>query len=143
MKSKKTLLIICLVFIILLSIGTSIYILINKKEKSEFKVDGIETVQNENILNDTTVENLQITNASLLTRDGISTYSAEVNNLTENDITIDKLYVTFYEGDIENKILALFNASIKANGKAYINITSENDLSNTDKITYTIGNNNQ
>lgn len=58
-----------------------------------------------------------ITNISLLTRDGISTYKAEVTNTTKEDLNIDKLYVIFYENDIENKVLALSNVNIKSGEK--------------------------
>lgn len=141
MKNKKIIIIVCLALVILLAIGVSIYILTNKPEENKFKIDGIDVAENKDILKDTTVENLEITNISLLIRDGISTYSAQINNPTENDIAIDKLYVTFYEDDKENKLLALSNASIKTKGKAYINVTSESDLSKTTKITYSIENN--
>lgn len=136
MKNKK-ILIACLVVIILASVITIIYMLTNNKEETpNSKIEDFETVQNDSILNDATVENLKITNVSLLTRDGISSFKAQVLNETSESINIDKLYVVFYENETENKILVLSGITIPANDKTYINMTSETDLSKTTKIEY-------
>lgn len=137
MKNKK-ILIICLIIIILISIITNIYILSNKPVKDEPTIEGINKPENKEILKDASVEGLKITNISLLTRNGISSYKAEVTNITNSKIDINKLYIIFHEEEKENKTLALYNISIEPNEKAHINITSEKDLSKTTKITYTI-----
>ena len=138
MKNKK-ILIACLVVIILASVITIIYMLTNNKEETpDSKIEDFETVQNDSILNDATVENLKITNVSLLTRDGISSFKAQVLNETSESINIDKLYVVFYENETENKILVLSDITIPANDKTYINMTSESDLSKTTKIEYVL-----
>ena len=143
MKNKKVL-IVCLVFIIVASIITNIYIVTNKNNEIEDnQIEGIDTANNQEILKDTTQDGLKITNISLLTRDGISTYKAEVTNITKEDLNIDKLYVIFYENDIENKVLALSNVNIKSGEKTNINITSEDNLSNTTSIKYLIDNKNE
>ena len=135
MKNQK-LLIVCLIIIILASVITNIYILSSKEEKEEFKIDGINIAENENILNDASVSNLDITNVSLLTSDGISSYTAEVTNNTNNEVNLEKLYVVFYEAELEIKVLALSNITLKPNDTTYINITSEADLSKTTEIKY-------
>lgn len=136
MKNKK-LLIPCLILIILASISIIIYMLVNKdKDPQEYTIDGIDLVENKEILKDTNVENLKITNVSLLTRNGISSYKAEVENNTEEDINIKKLYVIFYENETKNEIAVLSNTTIKTNNKTYINITFESDYSKTTKIEY-------
>ena len=137
MKNKKVL-IICLIIIILVSIIANIYILSNKPEKDLPTIDGIKIPEYKDILKETEIEGLKITNISLLTRDGMSSYKAEVTNNTDIKKEINKLYVVFHEEDNENKILALYNVSIESNEKTYINITSEKDLSKTTKITYVI-----
>ena len=138
MKNKK-ILIACLVVIILASVITIIYMLTNNKEETpDSKIEDFETVQNDSILNDATVENLKITNVSLLTRDSISSFKAQVLNETSESINIDKLYVVFYENETENKILVLSDITIPANDKTYINMTSETDLSKTTKIEYVL-----
>ena len=138
MERKKIIIVIALILTIISIIGISVYKLTTKEEKNEFTIEGIDLVENKEILKDAEVENLKITNISLLTREGISTYSAQINNDTTTDITVDKLYVTFYEGDKVTKILALSNAKIKQKGKAYINTTSNENLTKTTKITYSI-----
>lgn len=140
---KKKILLIGSIVIILASVIASIYIISTKEEEPEYTIDGIDLPENKNILKDSTVENLKITSASLLTRDGISTYTAQVSNNTETNIDIDSLYVVFYEGEKENKILALKDSTITANNKTYINITSETDLSKTTKIEYVLENNDE
>ena len=137
MDKKKVLLIVSTI-VILASVVASIYIISTKKEEPEDLIEGINLPENKDILKDATIENLKITNVSLLTRDGISSYKAEVVNNTNNDIEIDSLYVVFHENEQENKILALKNTKITANNKTYIDITSESDLSKVTKIEYTL-----
>lgn len=138
MKNKKILLIICLVIIVLVLIITNIYIQPNKPKENQFNIEGIENVKNEEILKDTAIEELAITNISLLTRDGISTYKAIVTNTNTDKVNIDKLYVIFKEESQENKILALSNINLGPNSSTNITITSESDLSKITSIQYVI-----
>lgn len=140
MKNKKLILIVCLIIIILVSIITCIYIFANREEAetSSGLIDGIGIAKNKDILKDTKVEELQITNVSLFVREGITSYSALVTNNTDKNIDINKLYVIFHENGEERKILALSNIQIKPTEEQYISITSEKDLSNTEKIEYVI-----
>lgn len=135
---KKKILIICLITIIVVSIITNVYILLNRPTENKFQIDGINTAENKDILKDAELEGFKITNASLLTRDGISTYKAQITNNSDETLTISKLYVNFYENDTENKTLGLANVTLKPGNTTYINITSETDLTKTTKITYTI-----
>ena len=138
MDKKKIILIICLIVIILASIITNIYFLKNNKEDNELKIDGITTTQNEEILKDTKVDKLDITNVSLLNKDGTSIYKAKVSNNTNEDIKIEKLYVIFYENKTEKKIPALINVVIKANSNTFINISSPDDLTKSTDIKYVL-----
>lgn len=141
MENKKKILIVCLVIVIIASIITNIYILSNKPEENTFKIDGIDTLDNQDILKDATIEGLKITNISLITREGISTYKATITNTTDKEIDINQLYVTFYEDKKENKILALMNTNLEPNASTNISITSESDLSGTTNIKYAIEDN--
>jgi hypothetical protein len=133
---KKKLLVIIAIITIAIAIGV---IIINKDNKEEeFKIDGIDLPTNKEILKDANVDNLKITNISLLTRDGISTYKATILNNTENDIKINILYIIFYENEIEHKAVALYDTEIQTKGEKYINITSDKDLSNITKIEYVL-----
>lgn len=141
MKSKK-LLIVCLIIIILASTITNIYILSNK-DNEEKTNNGITTVDNLDVLKDTTVNDLDITNVSLLTKGGMSSYKAVVTNNTQNEVNIDKLYVEFYKEGTNSKILALSNVKLQPNEQTNIKITTETDFSKVTEIKYTIEENNQ
>lgn len=138
MDKKKIVVIISLIVIIVASIITNIYILSNKKQDEEFKIDGITSVKNKDILKDSTVSNLDITDITLFNKNGTSVYRAKIENNTNEDINIVKLYVIFYENEVENKKLALSDAVIKANGKTYINISSKDDLTKSTDIKYVL-----
>lgn len=136
MKNKK-LVVISSIFIIIISIGVSLYAIFHKPDKNVVSnPNGVEVNTKEEVLKEATIKNLKVKNISLTTKDGISTYKAELHNNTTSSISIDKLYVIFYIKGKENKILAASNISINKSGKTYINLTSETDLSKTDKITY-------
>ena len=141
---KKKVTVVVSILVIILSVVLSILIITNKKEEEPSnQIDGITLPETKDLLKDTTVENLKITNISLLTRDGKSTYKAQVVNDTDEDIEIDSLYVIFYEGENQKKIPALKYSKIAANNKTYISISSESDLSKTEKIEYVIESDNE
>lgn len=133
---KKKILIVVLGVVILVSIIAAILIITNNEEDTKYGIEGIALPKNKEILKEKTVENLKITDISLLTREGISTYKAKVENNTNKDIEIDFLYVIFYEEKQENKIIALQDSTIEAESQTYINISSETDLSKTSNVKY-------
>ena len=135
---KKKILLIGSIIVIIVSVIASILLVMKKEPVNEFKIDGIDLPQNKEILKDTTIKELDITNVSLLIREGISSYSAKITNNTNKEIKIDNIYVTFIENEKENKILALKNRTLKPEEYTYIKITSESDLSKTTKIEYTL-----
>ena len=91
MDKKKIIAIVSLIVIIVASIITNIYILSNQEEEEEFKIDGITAVENKEILNDSKVLGLDITDVSLFNKNGTSIYRAKIVNNTNEDINIDKL----------------------------------------------------
>ena len=109
MDKKKIIVIVSLIAIIAASIITNIYILSNQEKDNEFKIDGITSTENKDILKDTKVGNLDITNITLFNNNGTSVYKAKISNNTNKDININKLYVVFSENEKENKKLALSN----------------------------------
>lgn len=138
MENKKKLILIGSIVVILVSITSIIYMLTRKEEEPTYTIDGIDLVEKKDILNDRVVSNLDITNVSLLTRNGISSYKATISNNTDEDITISNLYVVFYQEEEKIKMLALSDTIIKVNNMTYIGITSETDLSKTTKIEYVL-----
>ena len=137
--NKKKILIIGSIVAILLSIAVIVYAATksNNDPKDNY-IEGINLPSNKDILKDATVNNLKISKVSVVTRDNISTYKATVSNETSASIKINKLYVIFYEGDAQRKVLALSETNLAPNKKTYINITSENDLTKVTKIEYVI-----
>ncbi|MBQ2873473.1 MAG: hypothetical protein IJE89_05690 [Bacilli bacterium] len=136
MEKKKKIILIISVIVIIISIIMSILLLTSKDKEEPFTIDGIDLVENKDILKDKEVNNLNITDVSLLTRDGISTYRAMVSNNTNVDIKINKLYVKFYLDSEEIEIVVLNNTTLKSNGSTYISVTSETDLSKVKRIEY-------
>ena len=136
--NKKKILMISSIVVIIISIIAIIIIMFNKNKEEKFIIDGISLPQNKEVLKEGFVENLKISDVSLLTRDGISTYKAMISNDTEEDIDIKNLYVVFYEKNIEYKAIALYDTQIQAKKGKYIDITSDKELSNVTKIEYVL-----
>lgn len=141
MQNKK-IIIIVLIVLIIACIITNVYLLNNKPQENELIIDDIYPVENQEILKDTTYKELTITNISLLIREGISIYQADIINNTTNKISLDNLYIVFYENENKKKIPALENINLEPNEKTTINITTEADLSKTTNIEYITQNNN-
>lgn len=138
MDKKKIILIIGAIIAILLSVAVVIYTKNTKEKTPDFTIEDINLPKYKDILKDTKVNNLDITDVSLITIEGVSTFKATLKNNTNSDVTIKKLYVIFYEGDNKNKILALFDTTAASGKEMYINVTSETNLTNTTKIEYVI-----
>ena len=136
MDKKRIIVIVSLIAIIVASIITNIYILSNQDKDDEFKIDGITSTENKDILKDSKVGNLDITDITLFNKNGTSVYKAKISNNTNEDINIDKLYIIFHENETENKKLALSSAMIKANSSTFINISSVQDLTKSTDIKY-------
>ena len=135
---KKKILIISFVILIVLSIVISVLVLFKKPKEDEFNIEGINLPKNEEILKEYELNGLKIADVSLLTRDGISTFKADVRNTSGKEINVNKLYVVFYDGNKEIKSVALMNTVIKVDGNVLINIQSDRDLSNVTKIEYVL-----
>ena len=129
MDKKKILFIIGLVLIVILGI---IAINISKKNKEPEPVDTL----NENILKDTTVDGLRITNQAVITRDGISTYTANITNETSETKYIDEFYITFTVDGKEISTLAIKDTNITSNQTLPISLMYDEDISKATKVEY-------
>ena len=136
MENKNKIIIVVSIIVIISSVAVSLLMLTKEEQKEPLTIEGINLPENKDILKDSKVDELDITEVSLLTREEISSYKAKVSNSTNEDITINKLYVVFYLPKETIKIPALSNITIKSNNNTYINISSETDLSKTTKIEY-------
>ena len=137
MEKKNKIILIVSIIVIIGSITLSVLTL-TKKEEEPFTIEGINLPENKEILKDAKVDELDIIDVSLITREDISSYKATVANNTDKDITINNLYVVFHQDEEEIKILALKNATIKSKTSTFISIASEIDLSKATKIEYVI-----
>ncbi len=129
MDKKKILFIIGLVLIVILGI---IAINISKKNKEPEPVDTL----NEEILKDTTVDGLHITNQAVITRDGISTYTANITNETSETKYIDEFYITFTVDGKEISALAIKDTNITSNQTLPISLMYDEDISKATKVEY-------
>ena len=135
---KNKIIIIVLVVIILGAVGVNIYILTNKDNTVNNHIEGLDIIKNEDLVKDTKVENLDITDIKIVTKDNMSTYKAVITNNTKSEISIDKLYVVFYQNKIDNKILATADLTLKPGENREISILSEEELNKSTKIEYVV-----
>lgn len=131
---------IILISIIVLAISGTITFLVltfnNNEEKEEFKIEGIDIASNKDILKDTKVDTLEVTNQVLYNRDNMSNYSAIIKNDNTTDYNIKSLYVVFTVNDEIIKMLATEDSTIKANNQKIINISFDKDILSTTKIEF-------
>lgn len=131
---------IILISIIVLAISGTITFLVltfnNNEEKKEFKIEGIDIASNKDILKDTKVDTLEVTNQVLYNRDNMSNYSAIIKNDNTTDYNIKSLYVVFTVNDETIKMLATEDSTIKANNQKNINISFDKDILSTTKIEF-------
>jgi hypothetical protein len=129
MDKKKIFFIVGIILIVILGIIT---INISKKSTKPEPVDKL----NESILKDTTVEGVKIANQSVVTRDGLSTYMANLINDSNETKHLDDFYIIFTLDGEEIRALAVRDIDI-APGKTYpISIVFDRDISKSSKVEY-------
>ena len=139
-NNNKKQIILIIVSIIAL-IGTILFIIMTvkgKKEPEEFKIDGIDIIKNKEIVKDTKVDSLDITDQILYNKDGISTFNGVINNNTNEDFYVKNLYVVFTTNKEEEKLLILTDTTIKANDIRIIDVSFDKDMLDITKIDYII-----
>lgn len=133
MDKKKILFIVGIVLIVILGV---IAINMSKKRAKPEVIDEL----NENILKDTIVEGIKITDQSVITENGLSSYTAILTNtLTENK-HIGNFYIVFTLNGEEIESLAVTDIDIKANGMLPISLAFDQDISKATKVEYKITN---
>ena len=137
--NKKT---IILVIVSILCIIGSIFLikltLKPKETKENFEIEGIDVTKNEDILKDTTIGEFDITKQVLYNSEGVSLFSAIVENNTEKDLKITRLYGIFTINEQEEKLILLDDIEIKKGTTFPINITFDRDVLNTTNIEYVL-----
>ena len=128
MDRKRILFIVGIILIIILGI---IAINISKNKKTEEK-DNL----NENLLKDTTVENLTITNQTVNAKEGSSNYIAIFTNNSNVNYQINKLYVIFTVDNKEIKALLLYDMTLSPGDSIPVSVTVDEDITKATNVTY-------
>ena len=129
MDKKKLLFIVGIILIVILGI---IAINISKKNKEPEVIDEL----NENVLKDTVIDGISITDQSVITRDGLSTFMANVTNKGSDTIHIDNLYIFFTIDGEKIEALAMSNEDINANQTVPISLVFDRDISKATAVDY-------
>jgi len=135
-KKQNTILVISIIVIIICAI-ISITTIIKSNNNEQPEKNDSDAVHKE-ILKDTTVGNLAITNAKLTVNSEVSNFTAVVTNNTNTDYHIGTLYVTFTNNDNASKIPALQDITLKPGEYEMITLSLDSDVSETTIIDYTL-----
>ena len=134
---KKRIILIAVAIIAFIGSIVFIILTINRDDKEEeFKIEGIDFTENENILKDTKVDTLDITNQILYNKNEISTFSAIIKNNNDTDYIIKELYAIFSINKETKNVLVAKNMTIKSQDEQIINISFDQDMLKTTKIEY-------
>ena len=90
MGKKKTLIIV-LGLLLVISIIVFVISLVNKPSEEDYNIEGIELPQYKEILKDKTMGDFKLTDISLITVDGMSTYKAKLHNNSSETLAVKKL----------------------------------------------------
>lgn len=140
MNKKKIFLIIALIIIIAAGLVASSYILLNKDDNETKKIDGIDIITGNDILKDKEIDNLTITNQSIIIRNDISVYQATLVNNSNSLIDINNLYIIFKTDNNNIKSLALLNNKLLSNESKSISVVLDTKLDNLTGIEYMLNN---
>ena len=105
----------------------------DKKETSNITND------NENVIKEQVVDELKINDVSLIYDGSMSTFTANINNTSDKEISISKFEVDV-KNESGNKLTTLLatGMNIEANSSFMITITSDIDLSKAYSVEYHI-----
>lgn len=135
---KKILLLSIIVIAFIISIIFIVLTINKNNNKEEFKIEGIEVTKNKDIIKDTKVDILDITNQILYNRNKESIFSGIINNNTEKDLYIKELYIIFKNKQDDQKVLIVKDTTIKNNDKLPFEVSFDTNELNTTKIDYEI-----
>ena len=136
-STKQNIILVGLILVIVFCVFFSVKTIIKNTKTDDDKSNNSDVIHKE-VLNDTKVGNLTITNARLTVTDGVTSFSANVNNETDSDYHFNVLYVTFTNGNVTRKIPVLSDVTIKPNEHEIISLTLDSDISDTTKIDYDV-----
>ena len=136
MDKKQKILVAIMIVIILACVALSIFIVYkHNKNKTENKDTGNFVVASE-LTKEETIDDIKISDISILKGDDVSSYIANVTNTKNEAKTVKTLYVNFYFVDTVFSSLLLENEELAANESRNIQLSIDRDLSQCYKITY-------
>ncbi len=136
---KNKIIIGLLSLVILVSISLSIYFLVRDKndKNNELEINGMDVLNDKDILKDTFYGDLSITNQVLFTQNGISNYSALVSNNSDIGlIYVDDMYIIFELEDETFSSLALHDVKFESGKSLDISVSFDRDISKVKKISF-------
>ncbi len=135
--NKQKIIIIVLILVILGCLTASI-IMIKNNPKNQNELDNFNNIDNQEVLKNTEVEGLTISNQILSVDESMSTYKAIIANTTDKSVSLKKLYITFTKEQDEFEVIALSNISLDINEEKIINVSVDRNLKDVKKIDYRI-----
>jgi len=139
---KKKLVLIGSIIVIIVCVGLSI-LLLTKEEKEpnspNNSIEGLNTVSKD-LLKDTKLEKLTIKNQSVFGFGSSTKILATIENTSDVEFYIDRLYITFEVDGKLIKILLFEDTTISPKEEKEINMISDRDLTKATSIKYVIEN---
>ena len=125
--------------LLLMSIGLITGCSCSKKEEEKKKPD-IKVNTEENVVKDQEVEGIEMTNASMITEDGLTTFQTKVTNNTGSDYTLNEynIIVKDKEGNIIKTIPGYVGSTIKAGETKELKSTTNADMSKAYSVEYEV-----
>lgn len=133
MNRKKILIIILIVTLLLTVI---VFSSSGNKEKELSSIDGVVSPHNKDVLGEQTIDNLKITEVSMLKVNDVSKFKALVTNKTANTVNIKRLKVIFSQKTKKTDVVVLENVKLAGNDNVRIDVETEIDLSLVTDIEY-------
>lgn len=124
-----------LVALVLFSTGCGYNKEENKKEETENVINN-----NEGVINDQNYDGLDITNTSLVTENGISTFITSITNNTDSDYYVNELVITVKDadGNVIKTLPAYVDSTIASGQTRMVNVNIDADLSKAEKVEYSV-----
>lgn len=129
---------IIIVILIILVVGVGVYLL-KPKEIKEEKIKINET--NEKLTEDQVIDNILISNISLVTKNNKTIFSAKITNLTANEINYKNLTVTVKNKNKElASLICYFGGNLKPEETKIVTSETDTNLKNANSLEFKLQN---
>lgn len=112
----------------------------NKKgENKEENKNKIISVTKEDVIKETSIEDLSIYNVSLIYKGGITSYSAKVENKSDDSNFVSSISINIYENnELIDTLTSFVGGNLEKGNVFRLNASTTKDLSKADKIEYVL-----